>query len=60
MGKNVKWAYEYSVPVDLKKVLWDSYDVAISMGMTDEDARVWALNKVTETSQQFVKEYTDE
>ena len=47
-GKNVKWAYEYSVPVDLQKVLWDSYDVAISMGMTDEDARVWALNKMME------------
>ena len=46
--------------VDLQKVLWNSYDIAIDMGMTDKDARVWALNKVTETSQQFVKEYTDE
>tara|TARA_R100001244_G_scaffold80587_1_gene63045 strand:- start:251 stop:400 length:150 start_codon:yes stop_codon:yes gene_type:complete len=46
--------------VDLQKVLWNSYDVAISMGMNEDDARVWALNKVTETSQQFVKEYTDE
>tara|TARA_R110000787_G_scaffold258058_1_gene363264 strand:+ start:855 stop:980 length:126 start_codon:yes stop_codon:yes gene_type:complete len=34
--------------VDLQEVLWDSYDVAIEMGMTDEDARVWALNKMME------------
>ena len=36
--------------VDLQKVLWDSYDVAIEMGMTDEDARVWALNKMMENN----------
>tara|TARA_R100001143_G_C3346507_1_gene127083 strand:+ start:1105 stop:1230 length:126 start_codon:yes stop_codon:yes gene_type:complete len=34
--------------VDLQKVLWDSYDVAIEMGMSEEDARVWALNKMME------------
>jgi len=34
--------------VDLQEVLWDSYDIAIEMGMTDEDARVWALNKMME------------
>ena len=36
--------------VDLQKVLWDSYDAAIEMGMTDEDARVWALNKMMENN----------
>ena len=36
--------------VDLQEVLWDSYDVAIEMGMTDEDARVWALNKMMENN----------
>ena len=37
--------------IDLQKVLWDSYDVAISMGMTEEDARVWALNNMMEDTE---------
>ena len=39
--------------VDLQKVLWDSYDVAIEMGMTEDDARVWALNKMMENNNEW-------